>query len=240
MERTLLKKISVDGKPIEGWHMNISGKVLQIKPLSIDEIHQTLDQELIESEDRRERERIIQFKYSIKEPMTIYVFRIPINRYTNLEKEIREFKDKEVDMGEFHSLLIGRELNAVITVNLEKNFFYDIFVFSGLVFLGGGRLSTGSKKEGIPYEITFEEMKFLALKKTGVDFEEAKGVKAKIIPMTAWGERGRYIIAGFCLDPENEDKLTDHTIMVNHCCGIEYSHGHSREDFLHFFKKKGS
>ena len=230
----VFSKVTIDGKPLEKWHTQVSGKVLRIEPFPLAKVRYAFTREISVTEDRDKRLALIRQMDLLREPLTIYVFCIPLKQYIDVEKEIHALEGKEVDMGEFPSLHIAN-MSQTITLNLEADHFYDVFGFSGQILIGGGRVSTGQGE--VPFAITLEEMKLLALKDLGVTLEEAKGIKAKIIPMTAWGCCGRFIIAGLCLDPGRET-LDDHTIMVNHCCGIDYSHGYSKEEFLPFFKKK--
>jgi len=233
--REFFLRASIDGKPIERWHSRVSSRVLEVEPFTIPEIHQVFEKEISIAKGSREQKFLIERKRLFKKPVTVYIFCTPVKKYIDIEAEIEMYElRKEVDMGEFSSLCVEPTQDR-IKVTLEKDCLYDVFGFSGSVFAGGGRISTSQGK--VPFAITFEEMKLFALRNLGVTLKEAKGVKAKVISMNAWGLKGRLIIAGFCLDPEKEESISDHTIMVNHCCGVSYSHGYSKEDFLTFFKK---
>lgn len=231
----ILVRGTVDGNPIENWDVRISGNILKLKPYSLAEIHKEIDEALPTVIGPREREFLKERKKLMKAPLTLFVFKISLGDYLGLEKELDNYDGKIIDMGEFPTLVVSDLPEANLL--LEKERIYDAFAFSGQTFCGGRRLSTDYQ---IPFPVTLEEMKFFALKDCGVNLEEAKGVKARIIPMTGWGDYGKFLMAGFCLDYEKEHNLYDHTIRVQHNCEVSYYHGYDRRDFLPFFRKKKS
>lgn len=168
-------------------------------------------------------------------PFGIFIFEIPVNEYRDLEEETDSLDGQQVDMGVMPHLIVVGERHA--DVELKSNTHYDILTFSPKG-IEGGRLSTGEGKP--PYTPTLEEAKLLAALDVGASLEQAKGVKATIISMTAWGTHGRFIIVGFCLDEEEKVTLDDHTIMVNHCGHVSYSHGYPKKQFLPFFEGKAT
>lgn len=164
-------------------------------------------------------------------PSGVYIFEIPISEYEDLEEEIDRLDGQQVDMGVMPHLIVSGVQNTHVAPKPAT--FYDILTFTP-EGIEGGRLSTGEDKP--PYGLTLEEAKLLAALDVGASLEQTKGVKATIIPMTAWGTHGRFIIVGFCLDGDTV-RRDDHTIMVNHCGHVSYSHGYSKEEFLPFFKR---
>jgi len=230
-------KATICGNPIEGWHTRIPEGILKVEPLGTDEIQAMLDKKISTIKNPRKKAEkcmLMELKESLREPVSIYVFSIPIEAYVEIEKEVDLYRNREVKMGEFTKLVVPGEVKTV-SLNLEKDHFYDVFGFSGTTFVGGGRFSTGTGE--IAGAIILEEMKFFALKDLGVAIDQAEQVTAKVIPMTAWGTRGRFIIAGFRLGTQNEGNSDSHTIMVNHICGVSYSHSYPKEEFLRFFNK---
>lgn len=229
----VLFKATIGGKRIKKWHTRIPAEMLVIEPYTVVEVHALLEKEISSLKDMSIKENIEQLKGSLKEPIKIYVFSMPIEAYMDLDKEIHVHENRNAQMGEFTRLIVPGETKTV-SLQLETDYIYDIFGFSGTTFIGGGRLSTGDGE--VSGAITLEEMKLFALMDLGIDIDQAKNVTAKVIPMNAWGMSGRIVIAGFRLDTENEGSSSDHTIMVTHMCRVSYSHDYSKEDLLPFFK----
>jgi hypothetical protein len=163
------------------------------------------------------------------EGASIHILSTEANAYEDLQTFLDTNKGAIEDIGEIPSLETSGQDHVEIL--LRPNRYYDVLVFKGNS-LKGGRFST--TESAPPYPLTLDGTKLVALQDLGISIEKARGVKAEIIPMTAWGEGGRLIIVGFKLD-EPEDGW-DHTIMVDHAGGVSYSHGFPREDFRRFFK----
>lgn len=213
----------IDNKIIEKWHQYVEGKNLSAQVLSKNKL----------SEDFQKHENI-----------EISLFEVPYSSdldFDGLEKkQIDGMRGKEVDMADFPSMKVYRK--PKFSVELKKDSVYDIIstgknVEDGRrVIVGGGRLLT-KKVDSVPYPITLEEMKFLALEDLDLSRESVKGIKATIEPMTAWGMSGRFIIAGF--EFEKDDKSgNDKGIMVQHNGLVTHYHGYDTETIIKAMKNR--
>jgi len=223
-----LLKVNVDGAPVQWWG-SVSGKTLVVECVGAQEAQDVLGSLIGHGDCRQDRVARRQIEL-LKEPPTLAVFRTPWGEYTDAWHELNIRDGELVDMGEFWTLVDSDV--ASVTLTLEDYSCYDAIFVSGREFICGGRLTT---REGlVPQAITFEQMKFLAVKYCGVTVKEAAGVMAEVMPLLdpSWLMSG-----GFCLDPQNRDSATDHIIMVDYFHKARFGHRYSLERFLPFFKR---
>ncbi len=133
-----------------------------------------------------------------EEPVHISLFKTPASQYKDLEKQIEDMQYKETIMGEIPTLI--RYKQSEISTDLQPGFLYDLLATGqkngNRVFAGIGRLSTQEGK--VPYNMTLDELKLLALDHLDLSPKEAQNIIAKIIPMYSRDKKGKpVIIAGF-------------------------------------------
>ena len=160
------------------------------------------------------------------------VFRTPIDVEWDLEKVLHEREGQSVslELGETHATS-GRD----VEIEAEDGFVYDLFVTAldektvrGIA--GGGRYAvTGAEGYEVPFMVTFDEARHLAATALGLTADQAEAVRARVKPMTAWGERGRFVIVGFDLDQKSSDTLTNPGVMVHHNGLVNFYHGMSAQ-----------
>jgi len=167
-------------------------------------------------------------KKHIEEPVHLYLFTTPVSKYRDLEKHIENMQYKETIMGEMPTLKVYKQ--SEISTDLQPGFLYDLFAIGqregNRVIAGGGRLSTQEGK--VPYHMTLDELKLFAIEDLDLSPEEAQNIRAKIAPMTAWGEHGRFIIAGF--DFEQKEPGGNYGTMVQHNGVVSHYHGYSKKE----------
>jgi hypothetical protein len=203
-----LFEAKIDDQEIEKWHVQTEGKNLVARVLPRDKWPESFEK--------------------FDESADLYLFAIPTDQYIDLEEQIQSMKDKEVVMGEIPTLIEYKK--PEIITELKPDHLYDLFsmgqVNGDRKLAGGGRLQT---QEGeVPYDMTFDELKFLAIDSLGLSQEDAQNVRAKIEPMTAWGNRGRFIIAGFNFG-EKKPKI-NYGLMVNHMGQVSCYHGIPKQE----------
>jgi hypothetical protein len=160
----------------------------------------------------------------IVEPVHLYLFRTPASNYIALEQEIRAMTDQETAMGDIPTLEEYKKDR--ISTDLQRESLYDIFSvgqgpLENRFITGGGRIST--QEDLVPPNLTLDELKLLALEDLNLTPDDAKNAIARIIPLTAWGDRGRLIIAGF-------NFRDDYGVMVDHHGGVSHYHNRSKEE----------
>ncbi|MFQ6120183.1 MAG: hypothetical protein ACE5KE_09890 [Methanosarcinales archaeon] len=213
----------IDNRIVEAWHQYVEGRKLSA---------QVLPQE-------KWPEKLLDY---VEGDITLSLFVIPYNKNLDIDglenEQIGKMKGETVDMGEFPNLRFYKQ--NYFKIGLEKGQVYDVLATGkskktgNRQIFGGGRLLT-KKVEKIPYPITLEEMKFLAIEDLGLTPEQAKGIKAKITPMTGWGNRRRFIIAGF--DFGEMKAGWNAGVMVQHNGYVSHYHGYSTEELLKFLFK---
>src|SRR4030042_6692207 len=90
----ILIRGTVDGNPIDNWDIKISGDILKLKPYSLAEIHDEIDQALKTILDFREREFLKERKKLMKAPLTLFVFKIPLHDHVGEEQELDTYDGK--------------------------------------------------------------------------------------------------------------------------------------------------
>lgn len=228
----------IDGKPIEKWHTYTDGKILVARVLPKNQWPYELRKELTEIVHQDGPmsyvERFDKPVPVLEEPIHLHLFVTPAADYRDLESHIDSMKDLKVKMGGIPTLRVYNQ--PEITAQLEHGFFYDLISTGiyrgGRILIGGGRLST--EKGEIPFDMTLDELKLLALEDLGLSPEQAQNIEAQIAPMTAWNRHGRLIIAGFGFGESKPG--WNYGLMANHLGGVDHYHGYSTEqirEYLH-------
>jgi hypothetical protein len=153
-------------------------------------------------------------------PVNIYVFGAPIIGYQDVEDVISQLDRATVSMKPDSLLAHGQELSLQLE---QPNYYYDVAETAQhlgreralMIF---GRFSTGAH-ESYSSTMTLDLMKVLAAERLGLTVEQLADINARVIPMTAWGNGGRLVIAGFELaaNPHHERC----TVAVNHMGGVD-------------------
>lgn len=146
---------------------------------------------------------------------------------------------ESVDMGEIKHLINDKDTNRV-SVILEPENHYDIFIYKDIKLIGRRKISTtliaGEDEELIargiwpifPDLLTLGELKLLILKDLGIHHDHARGI---IATLTASLLDRKEIIAYFFMDPTD----TPHYIItVDGHCNVRYLN-HPKEEYYQLF-----
>ena len=79
--------------------------------------------------------------------------------------------------------------------------------------------------------MTFNELRVLTIESLGLTIDQAKKVKAKVTPLTAWNNYGRLIIAGLEFGGDGDFKFG---AQPNHLGGVQYYHGRGAQEVRDF------
>lgn len=174
----------------------------------------------------------------LEEPFYLHLSETPISDYRDLEQHIDEMDGKEIPFSEFSRLTeYGKQ---EISAELKSGFFYDLFAFGqqngkGIV-VGNRRLWV--QDGDIPYDLTLDSMRLIALESLGLTPKETKGLSAKITPMMSWGERngrtGRMFWAGFYFGKDDEECNVD--VSVNDLGEVSH-HPYSAEEVVKYLRE---
>lgn len=167
----------------------------------------------------------------------IWVFKTPLSGYTDLEEHLNQVQGQQVTLGDLPTLIAS---GPSVEVQLEPDYYYDVFCVgykaNDTGFLAGGsRYATTDNGTKVPDFLTLDETKAFALAGIGLSLEKGQLVHATVTPMTAWGENGRFIIAGFDFGRRNEnDSLSNFGVMVQHNGHSNTYHGRTAEETREF------
>ncbi len=201
-------EIQIDGETPNSFWTQTTGKTLTAKLILEEEWDEGLE--------------------GLSGPISLYLLRTPADEYRELEEEIHAYERKTIKLGDLKGL-IQKVDGSEATIDLEKEFYYDVFAIGSTPdgerrVCGGGRFSTIRAKK-VPGMMTFDQMRLLTIEHLGITVDQAKDVETKIVPMTAWGQRGRLVIAGF-KPPKNDE----YGVNVYHSGYSDRSHDHSLKD----------
>ncbi len=235
----------INGKKVKEWFVYTDGESLVARVLPKVRWPRELKKEITEvphpdSYDSHGPDMDLTIKLDkpiipLEEPIHLHLFATPVSEYKDLEKQIHEMKNKSVNMGDLPTLRRYRQ--SEIREKLEKDFFYDLLAVGTYmeyrVVKGYGRLST-TQESKVPFRMTLDELKLLAIEDLELTREQAQKIKAKITPMADFGITSsgggiRSIVAGFTFG-KTEDGRYNYGVMGYDNGQVSHYHGDSKEE----------
>lgn len=173
-------------------------------------------------------------------PIRLYVFRTPVDGFPyDPDKIIEPLGGQEIDLGSMPTL-VATSMDVDIEITTEDGYYYDV-IATGVMWdqgayrrgiVGGGRLVVGVRMANVPSFLSEDQFKMVAIEWLGLEPEEAQGIRARIVPMTAWGNYGRLAIMGMHFGGSEDG--AGYGVMPNHLGGCSSYHGRSVEEVRNF------